>query len=202
MVVGIDKFAIHFEPYRDRYVLIGGAATWLVLNEVGLDARATRDLDIVLSVEALDADFGRAFWEFVRAGGYQILQKSSGRPTFYRFGKPADAGFPAMLELFSRLSDGIDLPASARVTPVPLAEDLSSLSAILLDEDYYGFVHANKRQVAGVPIVTEVCLIPLKAKAWLDLSERKRAGGAGDRHSQNRLRSWIGGVKRWFSVFG
>ena len=48
MVVGIDKFAEHFAEFKDRYVLIGGTATWLVLDEVGLEARATKDLDIVL----------------------------------------------------------------------------------------------------------------------------------------------------------
>src|SRR5680860_1086958 len=35
MVVGLDRFAAHFAAYEDRYVLIGGAATWLVLDEAG-----------------------------------------------------------------------------------------------------------------------------------------------------------------------
>ncbi|MHB8811364.1 MAG: hypothetical protein ACYC9M_15345 [Desulfobulbaceae bacterium] len=46
MVVGIDTFAAHFAGYQDRYVLIGGAATWLVLDEAGITPRATMDLDI------------------------------------------------------------------------------------------------------------------------------------------------------------
>jgi hypothetical protein len=29
MVVGLDKFIAHFAEYRDRYVLIGGAACHL-----------------------------------------------------------------------------------------------------------------------------------------------------------------------------
>src|SRR5660398_198980 len=78
MVVGLDRFAAHFAAYEDRYVLIGGAATWLVLDEAGVEARGTKDLDIVLCVEALDPAFGAVFWEFIWAGGYEIQEKSGG----------------------------------------------------------------------------------------------------------------------------
>jgi len=47
MVIGLDKFSAHFADYQDCYVLIGGAAIWLVLDEAGIDPRATKDLDIV-----------------------------------------------------------------------------------------------------------------------------------------------------------
>jgi len=33
MVVGLDRFAAHFAAYRDQYVLIGGTAAWLILDE-------------------------------------------------------------------------------------------------------------------------------------------------------------------------
>lgn len=72
MVTGLDKFAEHFGDYSDRYVLIGGAAAWLVLGEAGVDPRATRDLDIVLCIEALDPEFAEAFWKFAKEGGYEI----------------------------------------------------------------------------------------------------------------------------------
>ena len=44
---GLDRFKAHFEPFADRYVLIGGTACTLVMEEVGLEFRATKDLDIV-----------------------------------------------------------------------------------------------------------------------------------------------------------
>jgi len=78
MVVGLDKFSAHFAGYRDRYVLIGGAAIWLVLDEAGIDPRATKDLDIVLCLEALDPEFGDAFWEFVKAAEYENKWKERG----------------------------------------------------------------------------------------------------------------------------
>ena len=54
MVRGLDKFREHFAGFGDRYVLIG-AASYLVMNEAGVEFRATKDLDIVLCTESLDA---------------------------------------------------------------------------------------------------------------------------------------------------
>ena len=70
MVNGLDIFRGHFHGYADRYVLIGGTACEIAMASAGLSFRATKDLDIVLFVEALDAVFVWAFWAFVLAGGY------------------------------------------------------------------------------------------------------------------------------------
>jgi hypothetical protein len=51
-----------------------------------------------------------------------------------------------------------------------------SLSAILLDDAYHGWIRGGRTLVTGMPIVRPEHLIPLKAKAWLDLSARKAAG--------------------------
>jgi hypothetical protein len=180
MVTGLDTFAAHFGDYADRYVLIGGAAAWLVLDEAGIDPRATRDLDIVLCIEALDPEFAKVFWQFVKEGQYEIQEKSQGQKIFYRFRRPVSEGYPAMLELFSRQPDELVLGDDAHLTPIPIGEDVSSLSAILLGQGYYEFLHGHKREIEGVSVVSEVGLIPLKAKAWLDLSERKADGGNVD----------------------
>jgi hypothetical protein len=83
VVRGLDVFRLHFEPYADRFVLIGGVAGEIALHQAGLTFRATKDLDIVLCVETLDVEFTRAFWAFVRAGRYENRQKSTGRRLFY-----------------------------------------------------------------------------------------------------------------------
>ena len=176
MVTGLDRFRDYFADYRDRYVLIGGTAMWLVLDEAGLRPRATRDLDIVLCIEALDSEFATYLWEFIRAGGYQIQQKSVGEKTFYRFGQPSEEDYPLMLELFSRQPEKMALGDDSHLTPIPVAEDVSSLSAILLDDVWYEFIHRNAREIDGVSIVDQRCLIPLKARAWLDLVDRKANG--------------------------
>ena len=108
MVSGLGIFQEQFAPYVDQYVLIGGTAASLSMEEAGLEFRATKDLDIVLHVEALTPAFGIAFWKFVEDGGYEIRQASdTGRPIFYRFQKPADERYPAMIELFARAPDGL-----------------------------------------------------------------------------------------------
>lgn len=196
MVVGLERFAAHFAAYRDQYVLIGGTAAWLILDEAGLEPRATKDLDIVLCIEVLTPEFGRAIWEFVRSGGYEIQEKSEGGKLFYRFRKPTQPDYPAMLELFSRVPDQMVLGDDSHLTPIPLGADVSSLSAILLDDNYYEFLHRHKREVQGVSIVATECLIPLKARAWLDLTRRKAAGDQVDsrdirKHRNDVLRLFL-----------
>ena len=78
MVKGLEVFQEHFRNFADRYVLIGGAACDIAMTGAGLPFRATKDLDIVLYVEAMDAAFARAFWEFVRAGGYSEIRSRPG----------------------------------------------------------------------------------------------------------------------------
>ena len=176
MVKGLEVFREHFRNYANRYVLIGGTACDLAMTDAGLAFRATKDLDIVLYVEALDADFVRAFWEFVRAGGYEVQEKSTGEKQFYRFQKPTNADYPFMLELFSRQPDVLRVADGSHLTPLPVDEYASSLSAILLNDDYYDFIRAGRQEINGLPMVGAARLIALKARAWLDLTERERRG--------------------------
>lgn len=181
MVRGLDLFREWFAHHADQYILIGGTAASLTMEDAGLEFRATKDLDIVLHIEALKPAFGETFWKFVEAGGYEIRQASdTGKPIFYRFQKPADDCFPAMVELFARASDGLSLTEGSRLTPIPMDEAVSSLSAILLDDIYYEFILTGRRELGGLPWVGEDRLIPLKAIAWLELSQRKEQGANVD----------------------
>jgi hypothetical protein len=176
MIRGLDVFRDHFADFTEHYVLIGGSASELVMNEAGVNFRATKDLDIVLCIEALDKAFAEAFWTFVQAGGYELQEKSAGKKIFYRFIKPADETYPFMLELFSRNPDNLVLGDDSHLTPIPVADDVSSLSAILMDENYYQFLRQHKTTIDGISVVKQECIIPLKARAWLDLNARKDAG--------------------------
>jgi hypothetical protein len=180
MVKGLDSFRLWFQGYERYYALIGGVACDLLMNEAGLDFRATRDFDMVLLVETLDADFGARFWGYVKAGGYDHRRASTDTPQFYRFSKPSMPDYPYMIELFSRRLDGIPLPDDAALTPLPMEESVSSLSAILLDDDYYGFLKSGIRFLDGLPILDAPHIIPFKAKAWLNLTELKAKGGHVD----------------------
>ena len=181
MVRGLEVFKEWFAAYADQYVLIGGTAASLTMEDAGLAFRATKDLDIVLHVEALTPDFGEAFWKFLDAGRYAIRQAGkTGKPIFYRFQKPGDERFPAMVELFARAPDGLDLAEGSQLTPIPLEDTVASLSAILLDDVYYAFIMGGRREVDGLSWIGEDRLIPLKAVAWLELDARRERGEAVD----------------------
>lgn len=177
MVKGLDLFRAWFAQYTDQYILIGGTAATLAMEEAGLPFRGTKDLDVVLHVEAMSPEFGRTFWDFIETGGYEIRQSSeTGRPAFYRFQKPADDEFPAMIELFARAPDSLRPIGDSKLTPIPFDEAVSSLSAILLDDDYYAFIMAGRRELHGLTWIGEDRLIPLKAIAWLELNARRDQG--------------------------
>ncbi len=176
MVKGLECFKQHFENYSNQYTLIGGVACYLAMKEAGLDFRATKDLDIVLCVEVLDRNFVDAFWEFIQEGEYQVRETSTGEKQYYRFEKPKKPDFPVMLELFSRLPDVFNTRSDHQLTPIPVEDEAASLSAILLDEHYYNWILRGKLILAGMPIVIPEYIIPLKARAWLDLRTRKNTG--------------------------
>ena len=176
MVKGLDLFRDRFKALADRYVLIGGTACDLILDEAGLRFRATKDLDIVLCVESLDEAFGMAFWDFINAGEYQIRESAEGRGCFHRFQKPGNEAYPSMLELFSYAPGVLPIAEGSHLTRISVGDEISSLSAILLDSDYYDWIQVGKRMIGDLPIVGPAHLIPLKAKAWLDLRTRKEAG--------------------------
>jgi hypothetical protein len=180
MVRGIEIFREWFSDYADNYILIGGAACDIHEEINAQNARATKDLDIIVVVEALSKAFVSQFWEFVKAGKYQTRQKGNGKHEFYRFIKPSEQGFPFQLELFSRKLDSMVIPEEAVLEPIPTDEDLSSLSAILMDDNYYKLVLGHSREVDGIHIANVESLICLKAKAFIDLCERKSQGEVVD----------------------
>ena len=189
MVKGIERFLDYFQDFTDEYVLIGGAACDISFKNNNADFRATKDLDIVLIVEALTSGFGERFWKFIQDGGYQNRARSSGKPQFYRFDKPMQAGFPAMIELFARTE--YILKEDFGITPLHIDDSVSSLSAILLNEAYYKALLQGREVIDGISVLPHSMLIPFKAKAWLDLSERDRQGEHVDSRDLKKHRNDI-----------
>jgi len=197
VVKGLDIFKEFFHDFKDQYVLIGGAACDLVLSEADLSFRATKDLDVVLIVEALTPEFGRRFWEFVRAGGYENRAKSTGSPQFFRFDKPKISDFPYMIELFARAESMLgDDKHTCR--PLHLGDELSSLSAILLNSEYYQLLMTGKTVLSDVTVLPQIYLVLFKAKAWLDLTERKASGQQID---EKNIRKHKNDVARLAALF-
>jgi hypothetical protein len=188
MVRGLAIFQEWFKDFENQYILIGGTAAKITMTEEGLSFRGTKDLDIVLHVEVLTPEFGEQFWKFLQAGGYQLKEgDAEKKPCLYRFQQPTEEEFPHTLELFSRVPDGVNFVPPGHLTPIPIDEQVSSLSAILLDEDYYQFVLQGRRNKNGLPSwVGEDRLIPLKALAWMELSERVQKGEVMDSKKVNK----------------
>ena len=70
---GLKVFKENFSDYRDHYVVIGGTACYILFNELDLDFRATKDIDMVVLMEENNREFGDAFWQFINAGEYQEI---------------------------------------------------------------------------------------------------------------------------------
>lgn len=176
MVVGLDKFKQYFAEHSGEYVIIGGTACDLIFNSVELQFRATKDIDLVLCVEAVDAAFATAFAKFLEDARYEHWSTGDGEPKFFRYENPTDKSFPHMIELFARPPTALELPDSDRYVRLDVEDAIVNLSALLLDEHYFEALKTGARMVEEVPILSETLLIPFKAKAFLDLTERKQRG--------------------------
>ena len=176
MAIGIDIFKERFSSFTNQYVLIGGMACELLMNEADLDFRTTKDFDMVLIIEALTNDFVKEFWNFIKEGGYQCWCKKDGTPTFYRFIRPKKENYPHMIELFSRPNNKIDFEYKGHLMPIHMTDDISSLSAILLNKEYYSFLLDGMKITNNISVLDPVHIIPLKMRAYIDLLRQRKEG--------------------------
>lgn len=69
---------------------------------------------------------------------------------------------------------------------VEVSDETLSLSAILLDTDYYAALLESRRVIDDILVLDERLLIPFKARAFVDLSQRKDDGDATAKGSDIR----------------
>lgn len=179
-MVGLDKFREAFAGFSDNYVIIGGTACDIIMTGTVVRPRATHDIDMIVIIENMTLEFGRRFWDFIKEAGYRPERRNHkpGEPLryeLYRFldGKP---GYPEMIELLSRHPDVLGEPKGFVVEPFPISEDVSSLSAIIMDDDFYFFTIANSTVTDEIRHASPVALIALKTKAYLNLLAEKANG--------------------------
>ena len=176
MVAGLNKFTEYFQDFTDSYIIIGGTACDIIIENAGFEPRVTDDIDIILIVEALKPAFIIKFWEFIKDGKYITRQIEPEKRNRYRFCDPQSPDFPIQIELFSKLPDTFDTSKGAYLTPIPADDGLSSLSAILLNKDYYEFTISHSVLKEGVHFADIEALICLKAFAYLDNKRLKAEG--------------------------
>ncbi|GHT36386.1 hypothetical protein AGMMS49574_28030 [Bacteroidia bacterium] len=179
-MAGIDKIREYLGGFNSNYVIIGGTACNLNLEDADLQGRATKDIDMIVVCEAINIEYVRQFWAFIKAGGYKVCQidtKNGMKRSFYRFIEPTDVSFPAYIELFSRIPDGIQILEGVHIIHFNMEEEyLSSFSAILMDDDYYHYAVEHSREIEGIQVLDKDALIVLKAKAYLNNKKRKSKG--------------------------
>ncbi len=100
-----------------------------------------------------------------------------------------DDTYPYMLELFSRMPEILRAPPEGRLVPIPFNDEASSLSAILLHNDYYSFIKEGKNTDSDSVYLNPEYIIPLKAKAYLDLKNKKDKGENIDSRDINKHRN-------------
>ena len=171
------KFIEYFKDFPDCYVVIGGTAMSIMSSEIGLNTRVTKDYDLVLKEENLSNSFIETLHLFIKNAGYNQYEKKNGvKHNFYRFDKPKDNRYPAMLELFSRSSLDFIMKKNNQTRPMHFVNS-ESLSALLLNDDYYNMLSVGSEvSDGGIVCLSLPYLIVFKAKAWIDLSTRKDLG--------------------------
>lgn len=174
MIEGLNKFKEKFKDYLDCYTVIGGAACDILMSQENIDFRATKDIDMIVLLEDRFSDFGKVFWDFIKEAGYKCGWKNNDDTHFYRFTEPKP-GYPVMIELFSRKPE-YDFNVESGIIPIHISEDTYSLSAILLNDDFYNFMLEGRKVVDGISVLSEEYLIPFKMYAWLDLTSKKQQG--------------------------
>lgn len=177
MVGGLDKFREAFADFTDNFVIIGGTACDEVLSGTIMRPRPTLDIDIIVIVENMSFEFANAFWRFISEGGYRpgVRKNSdnSSKYVLYSFDNGA-VGYPMKIELLSRHNEVFT--NAAHTEPLPIDGEVSSLSAIILDEPYYNLTVRNSFISNGLRYASPVALAALKARAYLNLLAERASG--------------------------
>lgn len=185
-----NKFFDFFEGYEDCYVIIGGNAVAIWLAQDHQAFRMTQDYDMVVIFENSQRDFSQRFSDFIAKYNYLCAETGtdvSRKKVYYRFVLKRDSdvlGVPQQIELFSRIPMNYALNLPTATTPLHF-ETGPSLSAIVLDDDYYHLLKQCQRKIDNISILSVPGLIYLKAKAHLDIQHRL-ANGIQLRHRANK----------------
>lgn len=175
MVNGLKLFKEQFQSFDDCYTVIGGTACSVLMENAALEFRATQDIDMILLVESLQFnEFADQLLKFIDDGGYECEERQNGSKRLYRFLSPKIAGYPAMIELFSK--NVLNMKGNRRITYVKTDKDPSGLSAMLLSDEYYNLAMEGREKIDGVWTLQAPYLIPLKMFAWLNLDKDRQKG--------------------------
>jgi len=170
LIRGLVNFTDYFKDYSDDYVVIGGLATAMIMNDLGFVARATKDIDLVV-ISKDNEPFIKRLLSFIEIAGYKTKQRTTNdsRHNLFRFLDTDDKTYPEQLELFAVHTEDSEILKDSHIIPIDTPEFYNYLSAILLDKDYFNLLLEHTTNIDGLHIATPEVLIPLKIHAYLNL---------------------------------
>jgi len=171
-MAGLSHFEAHFRELKDQYVIVGGFATLMLLDrELPNHGKATHDIDLVL-LTSTSVEMAAKIKTYIKEGGYIIQKGKQDRYQYYRFVEPKVDGYAKEIELFASEEYGIELNEGQRIIPIDPEEGLYSLSAIMLDREYFDMIKNNIEEIDGIPYSNTLATILLKMSAVYDLYHR------------------------------
>ncbi len=177
---GLEKFREAFAEFSDNYVVIGGTACDIVMTGTVVRPRATHDIDMIVIAENITKAFGERLWRFIQEAGYRPEKRKTieGEPPKYELYRFLDGkiGYPKMIELLSRHPNVLGEPKGFVIEPLPLGDDTSNMSSIIMDDDFYHFAIEHSRLTGGIRHADPIALVALKTKAYLNLVADKQEG--------------------------
>ena len=188
-------FVKAFEKYRKSFVVIGGTAALLHIEErLDKKPRKTDDLDIVvldISEDGTTSPFLTEFVQYVKHCEYECKPLSTGKAQAYRFTKPKDPLAPAILEIATRRELKVEFPAAAQRL------ESFEMSAIVCEPHYIDLlkVHVvemvlNDKGDERLTIPKIPLLVVMKAYAYKNLK------GSSDARDQNKAEKHLRDVIR------
>jgi hypothetical protein len=174
MIQGITNFTEYFKEYENDYVVIGGLATAMVMNDLGFTARATKDIDLVVIAKD-NEEFIKRLLSFIDMAGYKTKQKTihDSKHNLFRFLDSENKDYPEQIELFAIHTSDSQIIKDSHIIPIQTPEYYDYLSAILLDTDYFNLLKQHTTNIEGLHVATPEVLIPLKIHAYLNLTKSK-----------------------------
>ena len=186
-IQGLNHFAEYFSDVNEMFVIVGGAASTILMDNVGLDFRPTKDIDLVIIANP-SFPFTTKLKRYIKEAGYEIQEKADGTPTFYRFRKPKSADYPVQIEIFSNNIDNLQLADNQHLVPIKTEPAAGRLSAILLEEEYFQIIKNNRKVVGKHSVATESAIIPLKARAYSDIKDRGESDSDARKHRNDIMK--------------
>ncbi|MCM2278992.1 MAG: hypothetical protein NDJ89_13030 [Oligoflexia bacterium] len=172
---GFDHFLERLKGLEKSYAVIGGGAASLLMDDHGLDFRATKDVDLVLLTNG-SKELNTRIAAYVKEGRYKTKEATEGEPRYYRFQEPQEEKFPLQIEVFARNEQKIELHEGQYIIPVQ-SDEIARISAIMLDDEYFEIITSNLATLeSGATVINPIANICLKARAHREMSEKKARG--------------------------